>query len=92
MLSLVEMLKKAIQKIGHNRMWGNVFLAVCAVVIWQIWKWRNAILFAKGNDVAKTKLEDPFPVIQNLSKLWISNRKHNLKINWDNWCIFPLFV
>ena len=92
MFSSVDMFKKTIQKMSQNRRWGNVFFVVCAVAIWQLWKWRNVILFAKGDDVAKKKSEDPFLVIQNLSKLWISNRKHNLKINWDNWCVFPFFV
>ena len=28
-------------------------MAVCAVALWQLWKWRNSILFAEGEDFVK---------------------------------------
>ncbi|KAJ9543506.1 hypothetical protein OSB04_023213 [Centaurea solstitialis] len=69
---------------------GFKFITVLfAVAIWMIWKWKNSILFAKGEDCAKKKSDDPFPAIQILSKLWINNRRPNLHINWDNWCTLP---
>ena len=46
---------------------GKSFLAVCTVAIWLIWKWRNSILFAEGEEIAKKKKEDIFPAIQTLS-------------------------
>ncbi|KAJ9561194.1 hypothetical protein OSB04_006354 [Centaurea solstitialis] len=78
--------KSLIQQMGKGRRCGNVFLAVCVVTLWQIWKWRNSIYAAKGEDLSKKKSEDIFPFIQNLSKLWISNRNHRLHVNWGSWC------
>ena len=89
LLSSVSSFKRVTQQMGKHQRWGNILLAVCVVASWQIWKWRNSIAFAKGEDSINLKSEDPFPAIQNLSKLWISNRKPNLPIIWDNWCTSP---
>ena len=77
---------------GKNRRRGKVFLGVYTLAIWLIWKGRNSILFAKREEIAKKKKEDIFSAIQNLSKLRIDNRNHNLSVNWDNWCSSPFYV
>ncbi|KAJ9567092.1 hypothetical protein OSB04_003058 [Centaurea solstitialis] len=42
-LSSVDGFKRVVQQAGSYRRWGKVFLAVCVVASWQIWKWRNSI-------------------------------------------------
>ena len=37
-LSSAAMFKMVVQQMGQNRGWGKLFIAVCAVAIWQIWK------------------------------------------------------
>ncbi|KAJ9549100.1 hypothetical protein OSB04_021643, partial [Centaurea solstitialis] len=74
--------KKLVQQMGIHRKWGNIFLAVCAVAIWQLWKRRNGVLFADEASLEKKRHEDPFPVVQNLTKLWFGNRNHSFFIDY----------
>lgn len=68
----------------------NVFNSVCWVALWAIWTKRNKIWHANEEDQITIKEEDLFPAIQRLAALWISSRRRNLKIAWENWISNPL--
>ncbi|KAJ9562718.1 hypothetical protein OSB04_007878 [Centaurea solstitialis] len=74
-----------VQQMGSHRKYGGIFLAVCVVTLWQLWRWRNEILYVDDGSLFKKRCEDSFPIVHKLSKLWMANRNHKLQLNWNSW-------
>ena len=53
LLSSTVMFKRMARQLAQRKRCGKVFMAVCEVALWHLWKWRNSILFAKGDDCVK---------------------------------------
>nr|GEY18216.1 hypothetical protein [Tanacetum cinerariifolium] len=60
------------------------------ITIWAIWNWRNHLIHAIGDDIDSIKMEDIFPSIQRMAKLWMSTRiSSKLKTDWNCWVARP---
>ncbi|GKE97480.1 hypothetical protein Tco_0020831, partial [Tanacetum coccineum] len=67
---------------------------VFQITLWAIWNWRNRLIHATGEDIESIKMEDIFPSIQRMAKLWMSARiSSKLKTDWNCWVArsFDLF-
>ncbi|KAJ9559906.1 hypothetical protein OSB04_005066 [Centaurea solstitialis] len=89
LLTSVSSFKSMVQRMGTNRKLRVVFSSVCAITLWQIWRWRNSILFATDDAIIRKRSQDPFPSIQILSKLWIGSRNKKWQMNLSNWITAP---
>ena len=69
-----------------------VFQAVCTMLLWLIWHWRNKLCHVKQEDSQRKKEEDIFLSVQRLSALWIGNRKPNLKLSMERWIQAPFDI
>nr|GEU91876.1 RNA-directed DNA polymerase, eukaryota [Tanacetum cinerariifolium] len=63
----------------------DLFEAVCYVLWWSIWKYRNQAIFGG----MKQRLETFFDDILLLSFTWCNSRS-NLKFNWSTWMQNPI--
>nr|GEW65299.1 putative RNA-directed DNA polymerase, eukaryota, reverse transcriptase zinc-binding domain protein [Tanacetum cinerariifolium]GEW67941.1 putative RNA-directed DNA polymerase, eukaryota, reverse transcriptase zinc-binding domain protein [Tanacetum cinerariifolium] len=67
-----------------------VLNGVLQIALWVIWNWRNRVVYASWDLIAKTIEEDVFPAIQRVSKTWIAARLSTAKpANWNNWISKP---
>ncbi|GKA08346.1 putative RNA-directed DNA polymerase [Tanacetum coccineum] len=73
---------------GSSRI-SKVVHGVFLTVVWSIWNWRNRIVNAQPDAIAKIKGEDIFPSIQRLSMTWIAARLASLPANWNSWVAKP---
>ncbi|GJU50245.1 putative RNA-directed DNA polymerase [Tanacetum coccineum] len=68
----------------------KVLNGVFQIALWVIWNWRNRLVYASGDLIAKTIEEDVFPAIQRVSKTWIAACLSTAKsVNWNNWISKP---
>ncbi|GKD35663.1 hypothetical protein Tco_1251172, partial [Tanacetum coccineum] len=68
----------------------KVLNGVFQIALWVIWNWRNRVVYASGDLIAKTIEDDVFPAIQRVSKTWIAARLSTTKpANWNNWISKP---
>ncbi|GJZ78840.1 putative RNA-directed DNA polymerase [Tanacetum coccineum] len=72
---------------GSSRI-SKVVHGVFLTVVWSIWNWRNRIVNAQPDAIAKIKGEEIFPSIQRLSMTWIA-RLASLPANWNSWVAKP---
>ncbi|GKA81793.1 RNA-directed DNA polymerase, eukaryota [Tanacetum coccineum] len=60
------------------------------ITLWATWNWRNRLIHATGEDIESIKMEDIFPSIQWMAKLWMSARiSSKLKTDWNCWVARP---
>lgn len=78
--------------LGGNKVVAKIFLGVCYVLIWLIWKRRNRIVFTQAEDISAIKNEDLFLSLQNLSLQWIKNRNSKRKLECSNWFVRPMVI
>nr|GEV96852.1 hypothetical protein [Tanacetum cinerariifolium] len=73
---------------------GKVLQGIFQITIWALWKWRNRLVNASADLIAKIKDEDIVSTIQRLSKTGIAARLTSKQANWDAWITrpFDLFV
>ncbi|GJT02473.1 hypothetical protein Tco_0823642 [Tanacetum coccineum] len=62
----VKILSKSVQ----NSLLKNDAIGVFYYSLWAIWKWRNKIVNAMPEEIARTKDEDIFPSIQSSAPLF----------------------
>ncbi|GJZ50986.1 RNA-directed DNA polymerase, eukaryota, reverse transcriptase zinc-binding domain protein [Tanacetum coccineum] len=63
----------------------KVLNGVFQIALWVIWNWRNRVIYASGDLIAKTIEDDVFPAIQRVSNSWIAARLSTTKpANWNN--------
>lgn len=71
---------------------GKVFTGSCYILLWAIWKWRNQIIHADGDDLERAKQFDVFTYTQRLSLLCISNWSPHLAVDWSGWIANPVSI
>ena len=59
LLTSVSFFKNLVHWMGTSRKLRDVFSAVCVVMLWQICRWRNNILFAGDDSANRKESEDP---------------------------------
>nr|GEV35802.1 RNA-directed DNA polymerase, eukaryota, reverse transcriptase zinc-binding domain protein [Tanacetum cinerariifolium] len=87
--SLEDILKR-ITDFSKDKRVSKTFHAVCMIVIWHVWTWRNKIIHAASIEEANSAChEDNFSVVQRLSLLWIFYRAPFRTRSWDLWVRQP---
>ena len=67
----------------------KVIQGVFQCALWAIWSWRNKVVNASVDSVAKEMEVDIFPLIQRVSKSWMSARCSTSSANWNVWIQRP---
>ena len=62
--------------------------AVCLILMWSIWNFRNEGLFNKSKPVKA----DIWDSIQSQSFCWFSARGGDFKVSWIDWLCNPILV
>ncbi|GKB46064.1 arginine repressor C-terminal-like domain-containing protein [Tanacetum coccineum] len=70
----------------------KILQGVFYCVVWSIWNWRNRIVNADVNHVDSAMVEDIFPSIQRVSKIWISARFKSQDASWSCWIPRPFDI